>query len=102
MPLAADSRQSWDTHQKIHLRSASDFPQQLNVHVNHLNRAVKENTQKTTTQIIASRFLQESKILLKHSSWSVSEIACALGFTEVTHFPALVGVVTNETRVSRI
>jgi len=75
-----------DLHQTISLRSASDFANQLNVHVNHLNRAVKETTQKTTTQIIAERLVQESKILLKHSAWSVSEIAFALGFTEVTHF----------------
>jgi AraC-like DNA-binding protein len=54
--------------------------------VNHLNRSIKENTDKTTSQIIADRILRESKILLKHSSWNVSEIAYALGFTEVTHF----------------
>jgi AraC-like DNA-binding protein len=59
---------------------------QLNVHVNHLNRAIKETTEKTTSQIIAERILRESKILLKHSAWNVSEIAYALGFTEVTHF----------------
>jgi AraC family transcriptional regulator, transcriptional activator of pobA len=75
-----------DLHQRITMRSASEFANQLNVHVNHLNRAVKEITQKTTSQIIAGRTLQESKILLRHSSWSVSEIAYALGFTEVTHF----------------
>jgi AraC family transcriptional regulator, transcriptional activator of pobA len=75
-----------ENHQKINLRSASDFAQQLNVHVNHLNRAVKEITNKTTSQIITDRILQESKILLKHSKWNVSEIAYALGFTEVTHF----------------
>ncbi len=75
-----------DLHQTIQLRAASDFAAQLNVHVNHLNRAVKETTQKTTTQLIAERLVQESKILLKHSAWTVSEIAYALGFTEVTHF----------------
>ena len=75
-----------DNHQEVNLRSASDFARQLNIHVNHLNRAVKENTEKTTSQLIAERFLQEAKILLKHSAWSVSEIAYALGFTEVTHF----------------
>ena len=75
-----------DNHQKVFLRSASDYAKQLNVHVNHLNRAVKETTEKTTSQIITERFLQEAKILLKHSAWSVSEIAYALGFTEVTHF----------------
>ena len=75
-----------DHHQTVSLRSASEFANQLNVHVNHLNRAVKEMAQKTTSQIIAGRILQEAKIMLKHSSWSVSEIAYALGFTEVTHF----------------
>lgn len=75
-----------DSHQTVSLRAASDYANLLNVHINHLNRAVKETTLKTTTQIIAERILQESKILLKHSKWSVAEIAYALGFTEVTHF----------------
>ncbi|MCU7549695.1 helix-turn-helix transcriptional regulator [Chitinophagaceae bacterium LB-8] len=75
-----------DSHQRVNLRSASDFAGQLNIHVNHLNRAVKEITEKTTSQLIAERVLQESKILLKHSAWNVSDIAYALGFTEVTHF----------------
>jgi AraC family transcriptional activator of pobA len=75
-----------ENHQKINLRSASDFSKQLNVHVNHLNRSLKETTNKTTSQIITERILQESKILLKHSKWNVSEIAYSLGFTEVTHF----------------
>jgi AraC-like DNA-binding protein len=75
-----------DNHQAINLRSASDFAKQLNIHVNHLNRALKDITEKTTSEIIADRILQEAKILLKHSAWSVSEIAYALGFKEVTHF----------------
>ncbi|MBD2756701.1 helix-turn-helix domain-containing protein [Spirosoma validum] len=75
-----------DTHQQVAFRSASDFATQLNVHVNHLNRAVKEITQKTTSQLVAERVLQESKMLLKRSTWGVSNIAYALGFTEVTHF----------------
>ncbi len=75
-----------ENHPKINLRSASDFANQLNVHVNHLNRAVKETTLKTTTQLIAERVLQEAKILLRHSKWNIAEIAFALGFTEVTHF----------------
>ena len=75
-----------ETHQAVNLRSASDFAGQLNVHVNHLNRALKETTEKTTSQLIAERVLKEAKILLKHSAWSVSEIAYALGFAEITHF----------------
>lgn len=75
-----------EKQQSICMRSASDYALRLNVHVNHLNRAIRETTDKTTSQIIAERVLQEAKILLKHSDWNVSEIAYALGFTEPTHF----------------
>jgi len=75
-----------ENHPQVQLRTASDFARQLNIHVNHLNRAIKETTQKTTSQIIAERVVQEAKILLRHSAWSVSEIAYALGFSEATHF----------------
>lgn len=73
-------------HPKVSLRSASDFAQQLNVHVNHLNRAIKQSLGQSTSQIIAERILQEAKILLNHSDWNISEIAFALGFTEAPHF----------------
>ncbi|MCP9763668.1 helix-turn-helix domain-containing protein [Lacihabitans soyangensis] len=75
-----------ENHTEIKLRTASDFALQLNVHVNHLNRAVKEAGGKTTSQLIAERLLQESKIMLKQSKWNISEIAYSLGFKEVTHF----------------
>lgn len=75
-----------DNHREIRLRTASAFAAQLAVHVNHLNRAVKENTGKTTSQLIQERLLQEARILLKHSSWPVSSIAFGLGFREVSHF----------------
>lgn len=75
-----------DNHQMVKLRSPSDFSRQLNIHVNHLNRAVKDITNKTTSKLIADRILLESKILLKQTDLSVSEIAYSLGFNEVTHF----------------
>lgn len=75
-----------DQHPSIQLRTASQYADQLNVHVNHLNHSVKETLQKTTTQVIAERLVQEAKILLRHSKWGVAEIAYALGFAEPTHF----------------
>ncbi|GGD69144.1 AraC family transcriptional regulator [Emticicia aquatilis] len=75
-----------ENHTEIKLRTASDFADQLNVHVNHLNRAVKETSGKTTSNLIGERLLQEAKIMLKQSKWNVSEIAYSLGFQEVTHF----------------
>lgn len=73
-----------DLHNTAKLRSASDFAQKLSVHVNHLKRTVKAINNKPTSVIIQEKILAESKRLLKHSDWNLSEIAYALGFTEVT------------------
>jgi len=73
-------------HQKLQLRTAKDYADRLAVHVNHLNKVLKENIGKTTTDIISSRVAQEAKILLKQTDWNVSEIAYSLGFEEVAHF----------------
>lgn len=70
----------------VTLRSASEFASQMAVHVNHLNKSVKEITQKTTSELIAERLLKEAKIMLKHSSWAISEIAYTLGFEGPAHF----------------
>lgn len=75
-----------NAHQVMSLRSASEFAEKLNIHVNHLNRSIKEVSDKTTSQLIGERILQESKVLLKQTAWSVSEIAYALGFSESTNF----------------
>lgn len=72
--------------QSLQLRSAKDYATQLGVHVNHLNKVLKETTAKTTTEIIAARTLQEAKLLLKQTDWNISEIAYSLGFEEVSHF----------------
>ncbi len=72
--------------QLIKLLKASNFANQLHVHVNYLNKAIKETTEKTTTQIIKDRIAQEAKTLIRHTRWNFSEIAFSLGFKEVTHF----------------
>jgi AraC family transcriptional regulator, transcriptional activator of pobA len=72
--------------QILKLRTAKDYADRLAVHVNHLNKVLKESTGKTTTDIISSRVAQEAKILLKHTDWNISEIAYSLGFEEVSHF----------------
>ncbi len=72
--------------QKLRLRTAKDYADRLAIHVNHLNKVLKESTGKTTTEIIGNRVVQEAKILLKQTEWNVSEIAYSLGFEEVAHF----------------
>jgi len=74
------------TTQSLQLKKAADFANNLSVHVNHLNKVLKEVTGKTTSEIISSRIAQEAKILLKQTTWNVSEIAFSLGFDEVAHF----------------
>jgi len=70
----------------IRMRYPSQFANQLNIHVNHLNRVIKTTLNKTTTQVISERILQEAKHLLLNTTWSVAEISNALGFSEPTHF----------------
>jgi AraC family transcriptional activator of pobA len=75
-----------NTTQVIQLKTAKDFADTLSVHVNHLNKVLKETTGKTTSEIISSRVCQEARVLLKQTTWNVSEIAYSLGFEEVAHF----------------
>jgi AraC-like DNA-binding protein len=72
--------------QRVKLRAAQDFARQLAVHVNHLNRVLKEITGKTTSQLIQGWLVQEGHALLKHTSWQVAEISHCLGFEEPAHF----------------
>lgn len=76
--------ETWE--QRLQLKTAKDFADRLAIHVNYLNKKLKENTGKTTTEIIADRIIQEAKILLKQTQWNVSEISYALGFEEIAHF----------------
>lgn len=70
----------------LKLRTANDYAEQLSVHVNHLNRAVKEVTGKTTSVHISERILSEAKALLQHTGWSINEIAWSLGYEYPTYF----------------
>ncbi|MVM35395.1 helix-turn-helix domain-containing protein [Spirosoma sp. HMF4905] len=70
----------------VRLKNANEFASQLPVHTNHLNRALKETTGKTTTEHIADRLLKEAKALLLHSNWDIAEIGYCLGFEHASNF----------------
>ncbi len=78
-PIESDS-------QVIQLKTPVDFANALGIHINHLNKVLKETTGRTTTEIVNGRIAEEAKILLKQTQRNVSEIAFALGFDEVAHF----------------
>jgi AraC family transcriptional activator of pobA len=74
------------SQQRLRLRTPTDYAAQLAVHVNHLNRVLKEATSYTTTALIGNRMAQEAKILLKQTNWNITEIADSLGFADTAHF----------------
>lgn len=72
--------------QALKLKTPNQYAEYLSVHVNHLNRAVKEVTGKTTTVQIAERIIKEAKALLKHTNWNISQIAYSLGYEYPNYF----------------
>jgi AraC family transcriptional activator of pobA len=74
------------TEQSLKLKTPHDFADRLSVHVNHLNRAVKEITGKSTSEIISARIANEAQALLRHTDNTVAEIAYSLGFEHPSNF----------------
>ena len=72
--------------QRVRFRTPGEFAEQLNVHINHLNKVLKVATGKTTSQIIADRYMMEARAMLKHTSWNIAEIAFSLGFEDPSYF----------------
>jgi AraC-like DNA-binding protein len=72
--------------QPLLLKTPQDYAQNLAVHVNHLNRSVKEITGKSTTAHITERIIGEAKALLQHTDWSVADIGFSLGFEYPSYF----------------
>ncbi|GLU51459.1 helix-turn-helix domain-containing protein [Dyadobacter frigoris] len=70
----------------LDIKNANEFANRLAIHTNHLNRALKETTGNTTTEIISTRIIKEAKDLLRHSSWDIGEIGYCLGFEHASNF----------------
>ena len=73
-------------HAVLNLRTPADYANRLSVHVNHLNKVIKDTTGKTTSEMIAERIIKECTQYLLHSNLSISEIAYSLGFETVSYF----------------
>jgi AraC family transcriptional regulator, transcriptional activator of pobA len=90
----------------LQIRTAQEFAKQLNVHVNYLNKSVKEVTGKPTTVHIAERITTEAKALLQHTEWGIAEIAYALGFEYPTyfnnHFKKMTGAIPKSFRAKQV
>jgi len=75
-----------DPTRKMKLRHPVEYAEALSIHVNHLNRSLKQVTDKTTSQLIADRITREARMLLQDTEWNISEIAWCLGFEDLAHF----------------
>lgn len=75
-----------DMQKPLALRTPNQFADRLSVHVNHLNRAVKESTGKTTTEHLNERIIGESKALILNTDWNIAEISHSLGYEYPTYF----------------
>ncbi|MCB5173377.1 helix-turn-helix domain-containing protein [Bacteroides fragilis] len=73
-------------HSVLNLRTPADYANRLSIHVNHLNKVVKDTTGKTTSAMITERIWTECTQYLLHSNLSVSEIAYSLGFESIAYF----------------
>lgn len=67
-------------------KSPAYFAQILATSVDHLNKTMKRVTGKTTVSLIHERILEEANVLLKHTVYSIKEIAWCLNFQETSHF----------------
>ena len=75
-----------DFQRPLSLKTPNQFAELLSVHVNHLNRAVREVTGKTTTVHLNERIVAEAKALLSHTACNISEISHSLGYEYPTYF----------------
>lgn len=70
----------------LSLKTPQDYAQNMSIHVNYLNRMVKEATGKPTSNHIAERIITEAKALLQHTDWNIADIAYSLGFEYPSYF----------------
>ena len=69
--------------------TVNEYASSLNITAHHLNRAVKEVTGNTTTDVIRARIILEAKRLLTFSDYSISEIAAQLRLFDSSYFTKL-------------
>jgi len=70
----------------IQSKTAQEFADKLFIHPNHLNALLKKHTGKNVSTHIKTRILEESKVLLAQTDWSVQQIAYAMGFADQPNF----------------
>lgn len=70
----------------IRIRTAKEFADKLFVHPNHLNVLLKKHTGLNVSAHIKNRLLEESKVLLLRTDWTLQDIGYVIGFSDQPNF----------------
>lgn len=70
----------------IRLKTAKEFAADLAIHPNHLNVLLKKHTGQNVSTHIRNRILEEAKILLLQTDWTLQNIGYSIGFAEQSNF----------------
>ena len=70
----------------IQAKTAQEFADKLLIHPNHLNALLKKHTGKNVSTHIKTKLLEESKILLAQTDWTIQQIGYAVGFADQPNF----------------
>lgn len=70
----------------IQAKTAQEFADKLLLHPNHLNALLKKHTGKNVSTHIKAKLLEESKVLLVQTDWTVQQIGYAMGFADQPNF----------------
>jgi AraC family transcriptional activator of pobA len=70
----------------IRIKTAQEFAYNLSVHPNYLNALLKKHTGQNASTHIRSRILEEARVLLLQTDWSLNDISHSLGFSDPPNF----------------
>lgn len=70
----------------IRIKTAKEFASNLLVHPNYLNALLKKHTGQNVSTHIRNRLLEETKVLLVQTDWSLQDIGYSIGFSDQPNF----------------
>ncbi|MET0635322.1 MAG: AraC family transcriptional regulator [Chitinophagaceae bacterium] len=85
---------------ELHFKESKEigfYSEQLHLSQRHLNRLLKEATDKTAADMIRGRSMLEARRLLNYTQMNIAEIAWSLGYQDQSYFTKLFRKETGQT-----
>ncbi|MDJ1502313.1 AraC family transcriptional regulator [Xanthocytophaga agilis] len=70
----------------IRIKTAQEFAIEMSLHPNYLNALLKKHTGQNVSTHIRNRLLEEAKILLAQTNWTLEDVGYSIGFSEQSNF----------------